>query len=258
MSKLDVWSTRIANFSQIGVLALAAFGYFYTVLPVYQKSLLDEEIAKKTLELEKKDKKLLELNETLNEKTMELNQLSKVVNQAKDEALTAKSNLKIVQGKFSEQYSELRVHLLSQFTSLSYSECYKSLSSANNISQCFNKIAESYNLRELNIKDKVNLKKNIKKESPKLFIDYSNKKEAHDYTLNKINDRITLANKQCESKKATDDYKDSFKKINIDYECKTKISELENEALKVKMELIFAKQRLMSDYLNSIAQQTLN
>lgn len=258
MSKIDTWSTRIANFSQIGVLALAAFGYFYTVLPVYQKSLLDEEIAKKTLELEKKDKQLLELNETLNQRSIELNQLLKEVNQAKDEAKSAKSNLKLVQGKFSKQYSELRVHLLSQFISLAYSECYKSLSNSNNLSQCFTNIAESSNLRELNQKDKGKIKNNIAKETPKLLIDYVNKKNALEHSLKKIDERIFSIDKECESNKLKDEYKDKFKKIDIDFECDNKKREMESKASELKIKFIFAKQKLISENLEAIAQKTLN
>jgi len=39
---------------------LAAFGYFYTVIPLYQKAMLDEEIAKKELELKATRKALVE------------------------------------------------------------------------------------------------------------------------------------------------------------------------------------------------------
>jgi hypothetical protein len=51
VSKWDTRLKRLANFSHFGLLVLAVFGYIYTVIPVYQKSLLDEQIAKKELEL---------------------------------------------------------------------------------------------------------------------------------------------------------------------------------------------------------------
>lgn len=50
-SSLDGWLNRLSHLSQIGLLITALFGYIYTVLPVYQKSLLDEQIAQKELEL---------------------------------------------------------------------------------------------------------------------------------------------------------------------------------------------------------------
>lgn len=51
--KLDVWLDRMSNLSQPLLLALAVFGYFYTVIPVYQKELLSEQIAAKEVELGK-------------------------------------------------------------------------------------------------------------------------------------------------------------------------------------------------------------
>lgn len=50
--RVDTLLSRAANFSQVGVLALAIFGYFYTVKPVFQNQVLQEQAAK--LELEKK------------------------------------------------------------------------------------------------------------------------------------------------------------------------------------------------------------
>lgn len=48
---LDAWLSRASNLSQPLLLCLAVFGYFYTVLPVYQKELLSEQIAEKEVEL---------------------------------------------------------------------------------------------------------------------------------------------------------------------------------------------------------------
>ena len=50
-SPLDIWLNRLSHLSQIGLLIIAVFGYFYTVVPLYQKSLLDEQIAQKEVEL---------------------------------------------------------------------------------------------------------------------------------------------------------------------------------------------------------------
>lgn len=48
---LDTWLTRASSLSQPLLLCLAVFGYFYTVLPVYQKELLSEQIAAREIEL---------------------------------------------------------------------------------------------------------------------------------------------------------------------------------------------------------------
>jgi hypothetical protein len=49
--RLDSWLQRLANTSQPALLALGVFGYFYTVVPVFQNQQLQEQAAK--LELEK-------------------------------------------------------------------------------------------------------------------------------------------------------------------------------------------------------------
>lgn len=53
MLKIDIWSTRIASWSQVGMLVVVTFGYFYTVRPLFQHQLLQEESAK--LRIEKQD-----------------------------------------------------------------------------------------------------------------------------------------------------------------------------------------------------------
>lgn len=47
----DIWLQRIAHLTQVGLLCLGVFGYFYTVLPVFQNQQLQEQAAR--LELEK-------------------------------------------------------------------------------------------------------------------------------------------------------------------------------------------------------------
>jgi len=79
ISLIDKTLSRVANASQLGLLLLAGFGYFYTVIPVYQKSLLDEEIAKKTIELNAKDSEL-------RAKTTELAELNASVSIAREAA----------------------------------------------------------------------------------------------------------------------------------------------------------------------------
>lgn len=49
--RVDIWLLRAAQIATVLGVAIAVFGYFYTVRPVYQKALLDEAIAKKELEI---------------------------------------------------------------------------------------------------------------------------------------------------------------------------------------------------------------
>lgn len=48
---LDVWLPRFSNLAQVVLLLLTAGSLYFTVLPLYQKALLDEAIAKKEVEL---------------------------------------------------------------------------------------------------------------------------------------------------------------------------------------------------------------
>jgi hypothetical protein len=65
-SWLDRWFSRASNFSQVLMLLLVAFGYFYTVRPVYQKDLLEEDLAKLTLDADRiaKQNKAAEVRST--------------------------------------------------------------------------------------------------------------------------------------------------------------------------------------------------
>jgi len=49
--KLDVWLPRLAYIAQVVLLGLTASAFFLTVLPLYQKALLDEALARKEIEL---------------------------------------------------------------------------------------------------------------------------------------------------------------------------------------------------------------
>lgn len=62
---IDLYLLRLSYLSQIGLLIVATIGYFYTVVPLYQKSLLDEQIAQKELALRAKEFALSELYKEL-------------------------------------------------------------------------------------------------------------------------------------------------------------------------------------------------
>jgi hypothetical protein len=48
---MDVWLPRMSHFAQFGLFLFTIFSLYFTVLPLYQKALLDEAIARKELEL---------------------------------------------------------------------------------------------------------------------------------------------------------------------------------------------------------------
>lgn len=78
---VDQWFDRVGQASQVLLLVLGVFGYFYTVLPLYEKALLDEEIAKKTLELNKASADLAKTSLDLQAKEGELQRLATMTEQ---------------------------------------------------------------------------------------------------------------------------------------------------------------------------------
>lgn len=75
---IDQWIKRFSNISQIGLLCLGIFGYFYTVVPVYQNQRLQEQTAK--LEVEKST-----LEKSLASYTDEREQIKNDINILKNE-----------------------------------------------------------------------------------------------------------------------------------------------------------------------------
>ena len=106
---LDMWLQRAAHLTQVLLLGLGIFGYFYTVRPIHQKEILDEEIAQKRIELREKEKEMRMLAENIRKKSSELDDKDRALGVAKSDARSAKSEAR-------ESYSELRIQLLGQFT----------------------------------------------------------------------------------------------------------------------------------------------
>ena len=57
---LDVWLPRISHFSQFGLFVVTIGGLYFTVLPLYQKAVLEEAIARKEVQLAASEKALEE------------------------------------------------------------------------------------------------------------------------------------------------------------------------------------------------------
>lgn len=51
MAKLDIWLPRLSHIAQFGLFIFTVGTIYFTVIPLYQKALLDEAIAKKEVEL---------------------------------------------------------------------------------------------------------------------------------------------------------------------------------------------------------------
>lgn len=55
---IDTWLLRLSYIAQIGLFVFSVGTIYYTVIPLYQKSLLDEAIAKKEVELKEANRAL--------------------------------------------------------------------------------------------------------------------------------------------------------------------------------------------------------
>lgn len=141
------------------MLVLVGFGYWYTVLPVYQKSLLDEEIAKKTIELHSATTELTILRKGIHEKESELASLQHSIDvykndsrQARSDATKAKRDSAVAQQDAAEKYSTLRSQSLGLFWGELIQQCVgESISNDEKLMQCIEtraKTSRSYSQLE--------------------------------------------------------------------------------------------------------------
>ncbi len=115
--RIDRWFGRASHTSQVLLLLLGVFGYFYTVLPIYQKSLLDEDIAQKTLEIREQEKRVAALNAEIRRKQSELIERDQQVTAARSIAINAKNETRSTYVKLRMEYVSAAVVQLRNCTS---------------------------------------------------------------------------------------------------------------------------------------------
>jgi hypothetical protein len=117
----ESWSAKLGAWSQIGMLLLVGFGYFYTVRPAFQYQLLQEQAAK--LEIEKLESKkqlgnleiaktqiendLDVLKETLSRKDAERHKLQTQLTQEHVKVDLAKKQIQEIKNKVSKELKAL-------------------------------------------------------------------------------------------------------------------------------------------------------
>lgn len=154
----------VANLSQVLLVALAIFGYFYTVLPVYEKALLDEDIAKKTLELDKKNDELQEADAHLKEISIRLVNAESELKSAQSAVKAAQSAEESAKEDRARSYHELRFHIALFFSGNAQVVCGRVHNfgeiSAADFSRCVEKEikSEGENLSSLDAEDQNLLK----------------------------------------------------------------------------------------------------
>lgn len=250
-SPIDKWLSRIANASQAGLLILATFGYFYTVIPVYQKSLLDEEIAKKTLDLEKKESELTQ-------KSSELASLTAAVNQMRGSLSRSQVEVGRLKGNLNEQYSELRYRLLEEFQLLGVKLCRIDKLPEGTFGACLiEKVLPIYSLKSMSGQDRDLLTKiaqasnsETSNEWKELAKSIKKRREVHQR-------HKTEVGAKCEERRNTDDYKDKFKKIEIDYLCDKDKIELKSESMKIEIDEQYSGENFTRVRLSEIGRSFL-
>jgi septal ring factor EnvC (AmiA/AmiB activator) len=263
VSRTDLIFQRVAHASQLALVLLAIFGYFYTVLPVYQKSLLDEEIAKKTYELRAMESRVTETKALLASRSAEFNAMTNRVDELKNSADSARQRLARAQadvgklhGTVDSQYAELRPRLLSDFQSLVLTECKTSKATDIVFADCVErKVLTSPVLTALVKADRIRLLRIVQTQSSvvestkaEFWADNARKKK-------EVESQEKEAQARCEQSKNTDDYKDDMKKISIDYKCRIEENRIFSARLKINSTELFSNDKVLVPHLNVIAQQ---
>lgn len=83
--RVDSWSTRAAAWAQVLTLLVVVVGYFYTVVPAFQKERLSEEVAKLQIEREKFASEISAMNERVAQTQLVLDGMRQSRDQLKTE-----------------------------------------------------------------------------------------------------------------------------------------------------------------------------
>lgn len=120
---LESWFSIAANASQVLLLILAIFGYFYTVIPVYQKELLSEKISQQELKLNQLSELNIRYKDNISNYEKDLDELKTKIKDANQEIKTKTETLNTINKKinllYKKRYSEaLMIALLNRNASV--------------------------------------------------------------------------------------------------------------------------------------------
>lgn len=254
--RADFILSRLGNASQLGLLALAVFGYFYTVLPVYQKSLLDEEIAKKTIELNRKEAELVAKGGELKAQSIKLAALNASV--ARSQQSLQKSQVKIGQlrGAVQSQYTELLPRLINEFQLLASNLCKLSSIPDEGFATCVReKVLPTANLGALRPSDRSFLAKLVDAESPAIHAAWREFVSTVERRRHEAHGKKNEATAKCEQLRSSDDYKDRIKKISIDHQCNIDSIKARTDLSRIDLDSLFSGEKFLSSALQDVARK---
>ena len=247
--RVDKWFARAAHASQVLLLFLGVFGYFYTVLPVYQKSLLDEEIAQKTMELRAKEKQAASLGEVIARQSMQVREKEGLLRSAKTEAM--------------ETYKDLQAQLLgsvsSRFIACSHVALDKDLQ-GDELSRCPRQVVDgsAYLFEKLKPPDRkllIGLLEKIARDADsdfqKIVTDQKIKLEANLSQREKITSDLAQRDKEKGSRESAEHLVGS---LNLDF----RLAELHGQVGRVRNDSFRAYQKLLSKASDGFISAFLN
>jgi hypothetical protein len=247
-ARIDRVLARLANASQLGVLLLAGFGYFYTVLPVYQKSLLDEEIAKKTIELNAKDG-------ALQAKNAELQALLGTVVEARNSALRAQVEVGKLKGAIRNQYDELRARLIQEFVLLTRESCKLEKMPSGSFSKCVEeKVFAPGNLTALTAADRRLLLQIVSKRNREITAAWQKIELTFATAQQQAEGKAKDGEARCAQAKESAAYKDANERISIDYRCSMAELDTRYAMSDVRVKVMNDGSKFLAEQLTTIIQ----
>lgn len=252
--RADFLLSRLGNASQLGLLALAVFGYFYTVLPVYQKSLLDEEIAKKTIELNRKEAELVAKGSELNVQSIKLAALNASVAQAQHSLQKSKVEIGQLRGAVQNQYTELLPRLINEFQLLASKLCKLSSIPDEGFASCVReKVLPTANLGALRPSDRSLLTKLVDAENTAIHAAWREFVSTVERRRHEAEEKKNVATAKCEQLRSSDDYKDRIKKISIDHQCAIDSINARTELSRIELNSLSSGEKFLSSALQDVA-----
>ena len=103
---LEYWFSIASNASQVLLLVLAIFGYFYTVVPVYQKELLSEKISQQELKLNQLSELNIRYKDNISNYEKDLDELKTKIKDANQEIKTKTETLNTINRKINLLYKK--------------------------------------------------------------------------------------------------------------------------------------------------------
>jgi len=142
-STLDRWSKRFAEVSQIGVFVLGIFGYIYTVLPVYNKAKLEQQIEEKAAALEATKRELAEAIFRVDQAREQLAKAERDIADSHERLSLAQRDAMTFRQKSEAHYREIRLRLVSDLEIFGRASCPLFPKGATAIQPCLRELIAS-------------------------------------------------------------------------------------------------------------------